>query len=56
MIADDAFAFLLTDNTSGQTTNLAVLPNTSDPISVLSVRDNTYLTKSRLLIYRKYKY
>ncbi|MDA0317615.1 MAG: choice-of-anchor L domain-containing protein, partial [Bacteroidetes bacterium] len=38
----DAFAFLLTDNTTGQTTNLAVVPDTTDPISVLTVRDITY--------------
>ena len=38
----DAFAFLLTDVNTGATTNLAVVPNTTDPISVLSVRDNTY--------------
>ena len=40
----DAFAFLLTNNQTGQTTNLAVVPGTADPISVLSVRDNTYNT------------
>ncbi|MDC0381042.1 PKD domain-containing protein, partial [Flavobacteriaceae bacterium] len=38
----DAFAFLLTDNETGITTNLALVPGTNDPISVLSVRDNTH--------------
>lgn len=38
----DAFAFLLTDNVTGATTNLALVPGTSDPISVLSVRDDTH--------------
>ena len=34
----DAFAFLLTD-ASGVTTNLAIVPGTVDPISVINVRD-----------------
>ncbi len=38
----DAFAFLLTDVNTGTTTNLAIVPETTDPISVLSVRDNAY--------------
>ena len=38
----DAFAFLLTDNVTGVTTNLALVPGTMNPISVLSVRDNTH--------------
>ena len=38
----DAFAFLLTDNETGVTTNLAIVPGTNDPISVLSVRDDTH--------------
>jgi len=37
----DAFAFLLTDS-SGNTTNLAIVPGTNDPISVLTVRDGQY--------------
>ena len=37
----DAFAFLLTD-ADGNTTNLAIVPGTTDPISVLTVRDATY--------------
>jgi gliding motility-associated-like protein len=39
----DAFAFLLTD-TQGITTNLAIVPGTVDPISVLTVRDEQYNT------------
>lgn len=38
----DVFAFLLTDLNTGTTTNLAVLPGTSTPVSVLTIRDNTY--------------
>jgi gliding motility-associated-like protein len=38
----DAFAFLLTNNQTGQTTNLALVPGTADPISVTSVRDGQY--------------
>ena len=38
----DAFAFLLTDNTTGITTNLAVVPNTNTPISVVTIRDYLY--------------
>lgn len=38
----DVFAFLLTDITTGVTTNLAVLPSTTTPVSVLTIRDNTF--------------
>jgi hypothetical protein len=38
----DAFAFLLTNNQTGLTTNLALVPGTVDPISVTSVRDIQY--------------
>lgn len=38
----DAFAFLLTDMTTGVTTNLAVVPNTNLPISVVTIRDYLY--------------
>jgi gliding motility-associated-like protein len=38
----DAFAFLLTNNDTGETSNLALVPGSNDPISVLSVRDNTH--------------
>jgi hypothetical protein len=38
----DAFAFLLTDIASGTTTNLAVIPNTTTPVSVVTIRDNQY--------------
>jgi gliding motility-associated-like protein len=37
----DAFAFLLTD-ANGVTTNIALVPGTTDPISVLTVRDEAY--------------
>lgn len=37
----DAFAFLLTDP-SGEQTNLAVVPETEIPISVLTIRDELY--------------
>ncbi|MGK4566134.1 DUF7619 domain-containing protein [Flavobacterium sp. 3HN19-14] len=36
----DAFAFLLTDLTTNETTNLAIVPNTTTPISVVTIRDN----------------
>lgn len=38
----DAFAFLLTNMNTGTTTNLAVVPNTTDPISVVTIRDFLY--------------
>jgi hypothetical protein len=38
----DAFAFLLTDSVTGVTTNLAVVPGTSTPVSVVTIRDNQY--------------
>jgi gliding motility-associated-like protein len=38
----DAFAFLLTNLNTGVTTNLAVVPNTDDPISVVTIRDFLY--------------
>ena len=38
----DAFAFLLTNQNTGVTTNLAVVPNTNTPISVLTIRDFLY--------------
>jgi hypothetical protein len=38
----DAFAFLLTDLNTGITTNLAVVPGTNDPISVVTIRDFLY--------------
>jgi len=38
----DVFAFLLTDLGSGTTTNLAIVPGTSDPITVITIRDNAY--------------
>lgn len=38
----DGFAFLLTDLTTNTTTNLAVVPSTTTPISVQTIRDNLY--------------
>lgn len=38
----DAFAFLLTNLNTGETTNLAVVPNTTTPISVVTIRDFIY--------------
>lgn len=38
----DAFAFLLTNNSTGVTTNLAVVPNTTTPISVVTIRDDEF--------------
>ena len=38
----DAFAFLLTNTSTGITTNLAVVPNTMMPISVVTIRDFLY--------------
>ena len=38
----DVFAFLLTDLTTGETKNLAVLPNTDSTISIRNIRDNQY--------------
>lgn len=38
----DAFAFLLTNTTTGVTTNLAVVPSTTIPISVVTIRDFLY--------------
>ena len=38
----DAFAFLLTNKSTGITTNLAVVPKTNIPISVVTIRDNEY--------------
>ena len=38
----DAFAFLLTDLTTGVISNLAVVPGTTDVVSVFTVRDDAY--------------
>lgn len=38
----DAFAFLLTNMATGVTTNLAVVPSTNSPISVVTIRDFQY--------------
>ena len=38
----DAFAFLLTNTSTGITTNLAVIPNSTIPISVVTIRESLY--------------
>ncbi len=38
----DGFAFLLTDLNTGITTNLAVVPGTNAPVSVVTIRDAAY--------------
>jgi gliding motility-associated-like protein len=38
----DVFAFLLTDLTTGITTNIAIVPGTNNPISVRNIRNNAY--------------
>lgn len=38
----DPVAFLLTDLTTGVTTNIAVVPQTTTPVTVASIRDNAY--------------
>jgi gliding motility-associated-like protein len=38
----DAFAFFLTNTTTNVTTNLAVVPNTTTPISVITIRNNQF--------------
>ncbi|RZJ71888.1 choice-of-anchor L domain-containing protein, partial [Flavobacterium sp.] len=38
----DAFAFLLTDTATNTTTNLAVIPSTNTPVSVITIRDTAY--------------
>lgn len=38
----DAFAFLLTDLETGITTNLAVVPGTQDPVSVVTIRNSDH--------------
>ncbi len=41
-LSPDAFAFLLTNTTTGFTENLAVIPSTTIPISVQTIRNNIY--------------
>lgn len=38
----DVFAFILTDLATGITTNLAVVPNTTTPIAVTTIRDSAH--------------
>ena len=40
----DVFGFILTDLTTGVKTNLAILPNSNDIVSVKSIRDSQYNT------------
>ncbi|HET8884948.1 MAG TPA: choice-of-anchor L domain-containing protein [Salinimicrobium sp.] len=41
-VSSDVFAFLLTDMNTGETSNLAVIPGTSTPVSVKSIKDQSY--------------
>src|SRR5690606_24618639 len=38
----DVFAFILTDLTTGEVTNLAVIPGTDIPVSVVNIKDGAY--------------
>ena len=38
----DVFAFLITDLNTNVTTNLAIIPGTTTPVAVTTIRDNTY--------------
>jgi gliding motility-associated-like protein len=38
----DSFAFILTNNTTGVSNNLAVVPNTTIPVSVVTIRNNIH--------------
>lgn len=40
--SNDIFAFALTDLTTNITTNLAVIPGTSNPVSVLTIRNSAF--------------
>lgn len=41
-ISNDIFAFALTDLITGTTTNLAVIPGSTDPVSVKNIRNSTH--------------
>jgi len=41
-VSSDVFAFLLTDLTTGETTNLAVIPETQTPVSVKNIKDSAH--------------
>ncbi|MEZ4854266.1 choice-of-anchor L domain-containing protein [Flavobacterium sp.] len=41
-ISNDIFAFALTDLTTGTTTNLAVVPGTTNPVTVKNIRNSAY--------------
>src|SRR5690606_40410793 len=38
----DVFAFILTDLTTGEVSNLAVIPGTNIPVSVVNIKDGAY--------------
>ncbi len=40
----DSFAFILTDLTTGIVSNLAVIPNSTTPVSVVTIRDEEFYT------------
>ena len=41
-LSNDIFAFELTNITTGNTTNLAVIPNTNNPVTVKNIKDAAY--------------
>lgn len=41
-VSSDVFAFVLTDLTTGETTNLALVPGTQTPVSVKNIKDRSY--------------
>lgn len=41
-VSSDVFAFLLTDLSTGETSNLAVIPGTDVPVSVRNLKDNAH--------------
>lgn len=41
-VSSDVFAFLLTDLSTGETSNLAVIPNTDTPVSVRTIKDASH--------------
>ena len=55
----DAFAFILTDLTTGIKTNLAIVPGTTDPVSVITIRDtqnNTGCSSVNPFYFDKYNF
>ena len=41
-VSSDIFAFLLTNLTTGETVNLAVIPGTDEPISIRNIKDSAH--------------